>query len=251
MNILLEFREIPEDLLKYFEPVRPGQKEDVWKISTRPYSGAHFATFPPALVEPCIKAGTSEHGCCPECGAPWERVVVNRRGFDVNGLCRGCGQPKNKHSQGAKSNMIEKRGQIVPCGANQTTGWKPTCAHTYGSNVPIPCTVFDPFIGSGTTAMVARALGRHGIGTDLSMEYLHLARERLSLDALEAWESGADANIKNCQVCEGIGTIVIYGNDGEPVDEANCANCNGKGCYRVERPANLEGLPMFEVNNVN
>ena len=36
---------------------------------------SHFATFPPALVDPCIKAGSSEYGCCPKCGAPWVRVV--------------------------------------------------------------------------------------------------------------------------------------------------------------------------------
>jgi DNA modification methylase len=32
---------------------------DVWFISPRPYSGAHFATFPPKLVEPCILAGSA------------------------------------------------------------------------------------------------------------------------------------------------------------------------------------------------
>lgn len=32
-------------------------RRSVWHISTRPYKGAHFATFPPALIEPCIKAG--------------------------------------------------------------------------------------------------------------------------------------------------------------------------------------------------
>ena len=43
---------------------------NVWKIATAPYREAHFATFPPALVEPCIKAGTSAKGVCGECGAP-------------------------------------------------------------------------------------------------------------------------------------------------------------------------------------
>jgi hypothetical protein len=57
----------------------------------------------------------------------------------------------------------------------------------YVSHDPIPATVFDPFAGSGTTLQVARALGRNGVGLDLSLEYLHLARERLSLDALDAW----------------------------------------------------------------
>ncbi|OPZ74930.1 MAG: DNA methylase [Actinobacteria bacterium ADurb.Bin444] len=47
----------------------------VWTITTKPYPEAHFATMPPDLAERCIKAGTSERGVCPECGAPWERVV--------------------------------------------------------------------------------------------------------------------------------------------------------------------------------
>ena len=48
---------------------------NVWTIPTHAYPGAHFATFPPSLVDPCIKAGTSEKGCCPECGAPWVRTI--------------------------------------------------------------------------------------------------------------------------------------------------------------------------------
>jgi DNA modification methylase len=54
----------------------PGRNiRSVWTVATQPYPGAHFATFPPKLIEPCIKAGTSERGVCPECGAPWRRVV--------------------------------------------------------------------------------------------------------------------------------------------------------------------------------
>ena len=45
----------------------------VWSIATQPYSGAHFATFPEKLVEPCILAGTSERGVCGVTGDPWER----------------------------------------------------------------------------------------------------------------------------------------------------------------------------------
>src|SRR5262249_25688474 len=46
-----------------------------WEIATQPYPEAHFATFPEELARRCIAAGTSERGCCPECGAPWRRVV--------------------------------------------------------------------------------------------------------------------------------------------------------------------------------
>jgi hypothetical protein len=53
-----------------------------------------------------------------------------------------------------------------------------------------PAIVFDPFVGTGTTLEVARQLGRSGVGVDLSNEYLHLARQRLLLDQLDAWENG-------------------------------------------------------------
>jgi len=44
-------------------------------VNPQSFKEAHFATFSTKLVEPCILAGTSEKGCCPECGAPWVRVV--------------------------------------------------------------------------------------------------------------------------------------------------------------------------------
>ena len=37
-------------------------RRSVWSVATRPYKGAHFATFPPALIEPCILAGCPEGG---------------------------------------------------------------------------------------------------------------------------------------------------------------------------------------------
>jgi DNA modification methylase len=37
-------------------------RRSVWTVATRPYKGAHFATFPPALIEPCILAGAPFNG---------------------------------------------------------------------------------------------------------------------------------------------------------------------------------------------
>jgi len=37
-------------------------KRSVWTVTTKPYSGAHFATFPPDLIEPCVLAGSPENG---------------------------------------------------------------------------------------------------------------------------------------------------------------------------------------------
>jgi hypothetical protein len=49
-------------------------KRSVWRVASTPFKGAHFATFPPKLIEPCILAGCPER-MCGECGAPWERIV--------------------------------------------------------------------------------------------------------------------------------------------------------------------------------
>ena len=52
----------------------------VWQIATQPYPEAHFATFPEAIPERCIRLGTSEKGACARCGAPWERETVKKHG---------------------------------------------------------------------------------------------------------------------------------------------------------------------------
>ena len=78
-------------------------RRSVWTVATRPYKGAHFATFPPALIEPCILAGS-------------------------------------------------RPGDIV----------------------------LDPFMGSGTTAMVAAQHKRQYLGCELNPEYAPLQRARLT-----------------------------------------------------------------------
>jgi len=78
-------------------------KRSVWSITKRPYKGAHFATFPPELIIPCIKAGSALND-----------------------------------------------------------------------------TILDPFMGSGTTAMVAKSLGRYYLGCELHEDYGHLIEQRVS-----------------------------------------------------------------------
>ena len=77
-------------------------KRSVWTITNKPYRGAHFAVYPPDLIEPCIKAGS-------------------------------------------------EKGDIV----------------------------LDPFMGSGTTAMVAKSLGRDYIGCELHEDYGNLIQKRV------------------------------------------------------------------------
>ena len=77
-------------------------KRSVWKVNCKPYRGAHFAVYPPELIEPCILAGS-------------------------------------------------EKGDIV----------------------------LDPFMGSGTTAMVAKSLGRDYIGCELHEDYGNLIQKRV------------------------------------------------------------------------
>ena len=48
---------------------------NVWTFPSKGLAEPHYAAFPPELPRRCILAGTSEHGVCAECGAPWERLV--------------------------------------------------------------------------------------------------------------------------------------------------------------------------------
>lgn len=131
----------------------------VWVINPRPFSAAHFACWPESLVDPMIRATTSERGCCPACGAPWARVVEKTANYEKR-QDRGQvnGSPAQVDSTGWKPATVTD------------LGWRPTC--TCNAGHAIPCTVLDPFSGSGTTGKVAVRLGRRYIGVDLADDYL-------------------------------------------------------------------------------
>ena len=130
---------------------------NVWTIPTHSYKGAHFATFPPALVEPCIKAGTSERGVCGECGASWKRQV-ERTAMEIR-------RSQRTHDKGRTRSSGT---MIAPATAN-TTGWAPTCEHKAD---PVPAVVLDCFAGSGTVGHVSLSLGRSFIGVEINAEYV-------------------------------------------------------------------------------
>jgi DNA modification methylase len=145
-------------------------RRSVWTVTTKPYKGAHFATMPPDLVEPGIKAGTSEHGCCFACGSPYERVTERKR------LKRDRPNAYTKrHGEAGTGNCVANDVAGV---AVETVGWQPTCDCKDARIAP--CVVLDPFAGSGTTLAVAAELGRDGVGCELNPEYIKLAEERIA-----------------------------------------------------------------------
>ncbi len=168
-------------------PAAGRNRRTVWTIATQPYSGAHFATFPEKLVEPMIRAGTSEHGVCPECGAAWKRVTKKTGEYTTQWGSNINLEKQNSYPEGMKNTNQSRKPQMM-VGIHETTGFAPTCDCLCVRS--IPATVLDPFCGSGTTGVVARRLGRHFVGLDLSPEYLQLARARLGLKALDDWHAG-------------------------------------------------------------
>ena len=87
----------------------------------------HFATFPPKLVEPFILGGTSERGCCADCGAPWERMIGRR--IEVDGRGSGNKERKFRDEHGGNAERQTHQGFGVPYSPEiiQTAGWQPTC----------------------------------------------------------------------------------------------------------------------------
>lgn len=133
-------------------PIR--KPRSVWRLSTEPFAGAHFATYPTELVRRCLAAGTSAKGCCGDCGQPSKRQIERKQVW------------RAKHCDGVAINQ---------------TGWKTGC----DCKPPrlVPCRVLDPFSGAGTTAMVARRLQLHAVGIEINREYAAMARERIVADA--------------------------------------------------------------------
>ena len=152
------------------DPSAGRNRRTVWSIPTQPFRGAHFATYPEALVKPCILAGTSEKGACVECGAPWRRVVSKE----------AASKPTYKASAGEELTKGRNR-NVTRMGdgydAITTLGWEPTCEHK-GAGVK-PCLVLDPFCGSGTTGAVALKNGCSFVGVEPSPDYAQLARKRI------------------------------------------------------------------------
>lgn len=254
-------------------------KRDVWSITVKGFKGVHFAIFPPDIPEICIKAGTSEYGCCPKCGAPYKRIVetnldrlepvepIERKGVMLtpedsakvlyiekyggdyrisiegdkhhevwsNQLIKGgrtkhyeekgysliwwgvpgqpdeewkkaCGADSNGEYKGESEKWLkqDELGKATYTGFNKrwkakqqnasdvkrrilegmvskkTVRWEPTCSCNAGD--PVPCTVLDPFLGSGTTSLVARNLNRNSIGIELNKSYIDIIKKRLGAD---------------------------------------------------------------------
>lgn len=116
---------------------------DVWTLATSHAGQGHHATFPEALVVRPILAGSPER-VCTRCEQPWVRAPIARQLGHLAVLA-----------------------ELTPSCACHAA-WRPGV-------------VLDPFMGSGTTAVVAERLGREWLGIELNPEFAARAEERVTL----------------------------------------------------------------------
>ena len=90
-----------------YRPMR--NKRDVWTVTTKPFKGAHFAVYPPDLIEPCILAGCPEGGTVldPFCGSGTTLMVAEHYGRN------GIGVELNKDYEPIIYDRISQIGIVV------------------------------------------------------------------------------------------------------------------------------------------
>lgn len=149
-------------------------KRTVWSIPTEAFADAHFATYPTRLVTPCILAGTSEKGCCPKCFTPWT-FILKRDETKTDP-----GKPRKRANAPGSELSSKSMFRTRQWSTYSYDVWAPACKCDAGE--PIPCTVLDPFHGSGTTGLVAARLNRNYVGIELNPEYIEISKKRLNSD---------------------------------------------------------------------
>lgn len=197
-------------------------KRTVWTVSTKPFSGAHFATFPPKLIEPMILAGSRPVGAMIEpelvetptgerAQEPDPSLTVGRAGMSrPRGVGEGTRPITRVEQMGyakqmkASSHRKAMESEAGPAFAHYVrtdrSGARPVPAELLEAWIgrgwvereqppeptpadPSTSVVLDPFSGSGTTGMVALRHDRSYIGLELNPEYAAMSRDRIRDDA--------------------------------------------------------------------
>jgi DNA modification methylase len=101
-------------------PTSTRNKRDVWTVPTCPFPGAHFATFPPALIDSCVLAGCPEGGVVLDpfmgSGTVGEVAIKHNRdviGFELNAdYIRDFAQPRIEAAKRCQSLAAYQSGQL-------------------------------------------------------------------------------------------------------------------------------------------
>ena len=148
-------------------------QRNFWLLGPEAFPGEHYATFPTAIPRRAILAGTSAYGVWRGGAAPGRRSIERVGGKPNPAAGRAAVRATGGVIFGGTEMSTLGGGQA----STKTTGWEPSCR--CGRLDVVAATVLDPFAGAGTTVMVAKELGRNGIGIEMSPAYCEMAQRRL------------------------------------------------------------------------
>lgn len=203
------------------EPLPEGKNPgDMLEVQPKPFADAHFAVYPPELVETPVKASCPPR-VCADCGAPYERVTETvpmwerdpetidrpqtKRALALAGeagltdehfeAARAVGLGNADGSEGKPYDRVDAETERLAREVEEVLG---SYFREVGLSEPNPTNeweptcdcetddtkpgiVLDPFAGAGTTCLMAKRLDRRFIGIDLSKEYVALAQRRVGV----------------------------------------------------------------------
>jgi len=134
------------------------------EVSTKGFKGSHYATFSESLISPLILAGCPAK-ICTKCGLPQVQITELHH-------------PGGTQFQGKYSGQKDIQGGLTTKGASGRILGSSHCS----CEAPVEYkrgVVLDMFIGSGTSALEAKRLGRDYIGIDISGKYVDISNQRL------------------------------------------------------------------------
>ena len=141
-------------------------KRTVWIINTIPFKGEHFASYPEELCVIPIEAGCPEF-VCNKCGKARENIIKSLgTGMDYSNSSGYERQIPDMTVRHSKLKLTAKKEYLGLTDCNCNAG--------FSGGI-----VLDPFIGSGTTGLVALKSNRKFIGIELNPEYIKIANKRL------------------------------------------------------------------------
>ncbi|MBA7542914.1 hypothetical protein ES705_35239 [subsurface metagenome] len=150
------------------DPTQGRNKRAVWTIPTQPYPEAHFAVYPEKLIEPMIKAGCPRY-VCKKCGKARVKIYKDTGNMIGQG---GYGSKTAVHIKASPtSSLLTKKVKekkyigYTDCGCNAG----------FESGI-----VLDPFMGAGTTALVALKQRKRFIGIEIKQEYIDMTKRRIA-----------------------------------------------------------------------
>lgn len=149
----------------------------VLDINTEGTEMEHYASYPTRLVEKGVTAGCP-YAICDKCGQPWKLVYEKTE----TNYASGSGQSGNLIEGKAqdKNDMIREDNDIRK---GPVVSYAPAKEFRCECDAPTtPGIVLDPFMGTGTTALIAIKLGRRYLGIELQEEYHKGLTERLAIE---------------------------------------------------------------------